>query len=472
MTRKTFAITSALIGSATLFGYLPSAAADAGRPGDPNRPQACQVRPETPPDPSSGPPPELKPTTITTIGQAYYCILDNYYRGPILDHRSMLIAAFAGLTQELQRRGLDQPQAMPAALTGKADDDWAAFSTVYQQIAAKLPDDPAVQQAISEATMRAMMDSINDNHVVWHRSFTANLSGISLSAFVGPVHLDPSAREPLFITEATGPAARAGVRAGDEIVAINGVPPFVNGVLSAGAIRWITESKRDTPVELKLHRPATDATFNVMVTPGPSQPPDQGSAAKLLEGNIGYVKVQGFAVDVVDGALAAIADLRKNTQLRAVVIDLRRNGGGSSEAGAKLLGALAHDKGIGYWCDAKDHCTENRPDDSAQLLNLPVVALIDRGCASACDMFASAVKDLHLATLVGTRTAGEASGPAASYQMEDGSGLDLPKFYQIGANKEIVNTIGVAPDYFAPVTSADLSVGRDPGIAKVQQLLR
>jgi carboxyl-terminal processing protease len=101
-----------------------------------------------------------------------------------------------------------------------------------------------------------------------------------------------------------------------------------------------------------------------------------------------------------------------------------------------------------------------------------VVALIDRGCASACDMFASAVKDLHLATLVGARTAGEASGPAATYQLEDGSGLSLPKFYQIGANKEIVNTIGVAPDYFAPMTAADLSAGRDPGLAKAQELLR
>lgn len=415
-------------------------------------------------------PPESKPTTITTIGQAYYCILNNYYRGSILDDRSMLIAAFAGLTQELQRRGLDQPQAMPLALTGKADDDWAAFSQVYGQITAKLPDDPAVRQAIAEATMRALVDYLNDNHAQWQRSFTANLSGIFLSAFVGPVHLDPAASAPLFVTEVSGPAESAGVRPGDEIVTINGVPPFINGVLSAGAIKWITVSKRDTPVELTLHRPATGATLTVSVIPGPSQPPDQDSDSKLVDGNIAYVKLRAFSPDLADRALAAIAEMRKNTQLRGVIVDLRRNGGGSGTE--RLLGALAHDKVIGYWCDAKDHCTENRTDDSVQLLNLPVVTLIDRGCASACDMFASGVKDLHLGALVGTRTAGEVSGPADSYQLEDGSGLSLPKVYQISANKEIVNTIGVAPDYFAPVTAADLSAGRDPGIAKARQLLQ
>jgi carboxyl-terminal processing protease len=277
------------------------------------------------------------------------------------------------------------------------------------------------------------------------------------------------ASAPFPVIEVRDPAKSSGVQAGDEIVAINGVPPFINGELSAGAIKWITESKLDTPVELTLRRPATDATFNVSVTPGPSGPPDQNSDFKLVDGNIAYVRIPGFAAEPIDNALAWIAEMRKSTQLRGVIIDLRRNGGGSGTD--RLLGALAHNKVFGYWCDAKGHCTENRTDDSVQLLNLPVVTLIDRGCASACDMFASGVKDLRLGALVGTRTAGEAAGPADSYRLEDGSSLTLPKFYQIGANREIFNTIGVAPDYFAPVTAADLSAGRDPGLAKALELL-
>ena len=478
--RRTFAVAvlliasaalTVLVASAALIGY--GAASVVAAPSNPNhakRPPACYQPPAPDPSQPPGPPPEMKPTTITTIKQAYYCILDNFYDGPVLNNRSLLTAAFAGLTLELQRRGFDQRHAMPPAFTGKVDDDMDAFSQVYQQITAQLPDDPALRQAIAEATMLAMIDSLNTNHVGWNRSLPpANLSGISLSGFQGVADLDPAASAPLYVEAVQDPAESAGVQAGDEIVAINGVPPYINGVLSEGAIKWITESKRNTPVNLTLRRPATDVTFDVSVTPGPPPPPKQ-DPPRLLDGNIAYVKLPGFAIEPIDDLLAGIAEMRKSTQLRGVIIDLRNNGGGSGPD--RLLGALAHDKVFGYWCDAKGHCTENRTDDSVQLLNLPVVTLIDRGCASACDIFASGVKDLRLGALVGTRTAGVVAGPADPYQLEDGSSLRLPKFYQVSANREIINTIGVAPDHFAPVTAADLSAGRDPGLAKALELLK
>jgi carboxyl-terminal processing protease len=136
-----------------------------------------------------------------------------------------------------------------------------------------------------------------------------------------------------------------------------------------------------------------------------------------------------------------------------------------------MLGALAHDTVTDYFCDGKDHCIANRTDDSVALLNLPVVALIDRKCASACEQFAGAVKDLQLGPLVGTRTAGRVN-PASSYLLDDGSTLWLSIYSQLGANEEIYNTIGVAADHYAPMTAADLSAGRDPGLAKAIELLR
>ncbi len=470
----TFAVSVVLVASTALSAAAPATSTTLtgyGAPSSHNqakRPPACYLRPPLDPTQPPPPPPEEKPTTITTIGQAYYCILDNFFDGPNLNNRSLLTAAFAGLTQELQRRGLDQRRAMPPAFTGKVDDDIAAFSQVYQQITAKLPDDPEVRQAIAEATMRTMVDSLNTNHVGWKRSAPpANFSGITLSGTQGFFTQDPAASAPLYVAAVTDPAKSAGVRAGDEIVAINGAPPYVNGALSEGAVKWITESKRNTPVNLTLHRPATDSTFDISVTPAPMSPtPD---LPKLLDGNIAYVNLPGFSQQSVDEMLAAIAEMRKSAQLRGLIIDLRSNGGGSGPD--RLLGALAHGKVIEYRCDANGHCTETRTDDSVQLLNLPVVTLVSRFCASACDIFAGAVKDLHLGPLVGTRTAGIASGPTAPYALEDGSSLDLPKVYSLSANKEIINTIGVAPDFFAPVTAADLSAGRDPGLAKALELL-
>jgi carboxyl-terminal processing protease len=269
----TFTVAAVLVASATLFGSGASA------PLSPDVP-SCQSVSDVPPAPG---PPEVKPTTITTIGQAYYCILDNYFRRPILDDRSLLVPAFAALTQELQRRGVDQAVATLPALTGKNDQEhrdrnWAGFSQVYEQITAGLPPDPALHQAVAEATLRGMVRSLDDNHVSWLRGFQFNLTGLTLSGFLGPMspdHPDPAAIEPSFVTAVGGPANNAGIRVGDEILAVNGVPLFTNHVLSVGVLRWLTDTTPGTPVEISLRRPATDVAFTVTLIAAQSPPPPQ-----------------------------------------------------------------------------------------------------------------------------------------------------------------------------------------------------
>jgi carboxyl-terminal processing protease len=430
-----------------------------------DRPPACvEASPENPVPP--------KAATITTIGQAYYCVFDNYFSGPVLDSRSLLVPAFAALTQELQRRGLDQPDATLPALTGRRDADWTAFTATYERIAGRLPDD-AAREAVAEATLTGMLESIDDNHVGRQRHPSQNLMGFEVNAAAGPGREDKAATDPLYVTKVFqgGPADVAGVMAGDEILTINDAPPYVNGVLSAGVLTWFTAGEPGTAIRLALHRPATGTDRTVTMTTGPSplSPAEVGS--RLVDGNIAYVSLPGYTVRNADAVLAAVAGLRGQAELRGIILDLRGNGGGDPVAVSELLGALAHDRTINYWCDVKDNCTPNRTDDTVELWNLPFVALTDRKCASACDSFSSTVKDLRLGALVGTRTAGAVSGNAAQWQLEDGSILSLPKLHEIGANREVVNTVGVAPDYYAPLTPADLSAGRDPGLDKAVSLL-
>ena len=92
--------------------------------------------------------------------------------------------------------------------------------------------------------------------------------------------------------------------------------------------------------------------------------------------------------------------------------------------------------------------------------------LTDRNCVSACDAFSGAVKDLRLGTLVGTRTGGIVAAPAAAYLLDDASLLILPATQDLSAHHELINGIGVAPDYYLPLTAQDLSTGHDPDITK------
>jgi carboxyl-terminal processing protease len=415
-------------------------------------------------------PAPLTPTTVDTVGQAYHCVFDHYFGGPVLDSRSMLVPAFATLTQELQRRGLDRPDATLPALTGDRHRDWAAFRRTYVRVTAPLP---ALRQTLAEVTMTGMLAGLHDNHVRWQRSFPLNTTGVETSATNAPGHVDPVATAPLYVTRVLPDSAAeaAGIAPGDEIVAVNGVPPYVDGTLARGVLDRATASPAGVTVAFSLRRPATGETLARTVTAGPGVPvlPRTAVESRMVGDRLAYVSLPSFVPGSADRALAAVAALGES---RGMILDLRGNGGGFPNEVSRLLGALVHNKVINYWCDVRDRCTPNRTDDSVRLLRLPVVVLTDRACASACDAFAGAVRNLTLGTLVGTRTAGLVSGAALQYRLSDGTTLVMPSTHEVGANREIYDTIGVPPHHVVPLTAADLSAGRDPGLDKAIALLR
>ena len=158
-------------------------------------------------------------------------------------------------------------------------------------------------------------------------------------------------------------------------------------------------------------------------------------------------------------------------KLRGLILDLRGNGGGTVADPARLLGAFTHGKAWIYDCDVHGSGAATYTDSSVPLLHLRLVVLTDRNCASACDAFSGAVKDLRLGTLVGTRTSGIVSAPADAYLLDDASLIILLAKHELSADHELINGIGVAPDYYLPLTAQDLSTGHDPDIAKALTLL-
>jgi len=63
------------------------------------------------------------------------------------------------------------------------------------------------------------------------------------------------------------------------------------------------------------------------------------------------------------------------------------------------------------------------------------------------------------------------SGPATGYQLDDGSVLYLPARHELSADRELINGIGVPPDYYVPRTAQDVSTGHDPDLTKALALL-
>jgi carboxyl-terminal processing protease len=179
---------------------------------------------------------------------------------------------------------------------------------------------------------------------------------------------------------------------------------------------------------------------------------------------VAYVRLTSFVPNAGISIAAAIDELGLGAHLRGLVLDLRGNGGGAVDAPPQVLGLFVHHAIFAYYEDGQGHRTAQWTDPSLPLIRVPLVALIDGRCASACDVTASAIRDLHLGRLVGERTAGSAAGPASPWFLGVGAALFVPAAFMRGADGEIVDGIGVPPDDAAPVTAAALSAGRDPGI--------
>ncbi|MCF6476605.1 PDZ domain-containing protein [Nonomuraea sp. MG754425] len=405
------------------------------------------------------PPQSAPPTSANTLRQAYFCVLDNYYSGPVMDPKTLLQSAFAAYTQDLMRRGADRADLRLPALSGNRDTDWAAVARVLGG-----GDSAALRAAIT-----GMVAGLHDNHARWVQPDPSQGeptgTGIAgVSAEYGP-QLDPAARPPLFITRVLpgSPAAQAGIRPGDIVVKANGVPAFIGDTVNQSLVQAITAPGT---LRLTLKRPTTGRTRTVELTEGPvTRQPPAVTSKKLADG-VTYVRLPGFSEGAADQVIAKLRD-----EPEAVVLDLRGNGGGSPREVTRLLGAFAHGKVTSYFCPLKGDCVPNRTDDSVPLLGSRLIVLTDRGCASACEDFSAAVKDNDLGTLVGTRTAGAVSGPGEAYLLDDGSVLLLPRVRHLGPAREIIDTIGVPVDHHAPMTALDLATGHDPGVAKALELL-
>lgn len=442
--------------------------------------------------PQGNPPPET-PTTIDVVEQAYLCILANYYSGATLDARALLTAGFAAFVQELNRGGRDLPEATMPALTGDRHADWAAFETAWRRVTGLLPQDADLQAKLAAATLQAIVTALDDDHARWTHGAARPLGyydgdqyGLGLRASTGPqVRTHPAtALPPLFVTAVLGgPAKEAGLRPGDVIESINGSAPFVDGEVTPAAVAALyPQYPRAGAVRLRLLRQTTGRHWTVTLKPGLYQPDPavlEVVAPKLLRDHVAYVRLSGFAPDAADRVFRAISRLGTGRTLTGVVLDLRGNGGGSPDEAIRLLSGFAHGKVTAYQCaaspDTKDTgdgaCDPMRTDDSVPLLGLPLVVLTDRGCASACEHFSSAVKDLRLGRLVGTRTAGAVSGPARPYLLGDNTTLMLPSTRHLAPGREVIDRVGVAPDHHVPPTPKDAAAGRDRALDEALNLL-
>ncbi len=202
-----------------------------------------------------------------------------------------------------------------------------------------------------------------------------------------------------------GPADRAGVKAGDKIVSVDG-KPFVGKIVTNDEAMRRLKGPKDTKVKLGLLGYGEKKVRYVTITRD-DIPQRSISATYMINDNTGYIKVKSFGENTYPELLISLAKLSQE-DLQNLIIDLRGNVGGYMMAVIQMVNEfLPKDRLIVYTQGRKSPRQEYRSDGRGSYQKIPLVVLIDEGSASASEIFAGAIQDNDRGTVIGRRSFGK-----------------------------------------------------------------
>jgi len=275
------------------------------------------------------------------------------------------------------------------------------------------------------------------------------------------------------------PASRAGIKAGDLILAIDG--KTVQGLSLNDAVDKMRGAPNST-IKLSIRREGRDTPLEVALTREVIR--IQVVKSHLEGGDIAYLRVTSFSEQTDSGVRKALAELKKQSgdKLRGIVLDLRNNPGGLLDQAISVSDDFIE----------KDEIvsTRARHPEESQRWNaksgditggLPVVVLINGGSASASEIVAGALQDHQRAILVGTRSFGKGSVQTV-IALPDGGAMRLTTARYYTPSGRSIQGLGISPDvevaatreerpHFLPDREADLnralsnSGGTTPAVA-------
>lgn len=240
---------------------------------------------------------------------------------------------------------------------------------------------------------------------------------------------------------AGSPAERAGLRAGDVLLAIDGKGLSAGGLDAAvehmrglaGSTVRLTVARADEPGQLEFELERSDVHVRTV-------------SGAPLPGALGYLRVTHFNDSTPRELRRKLSDLQADAPLAGLVLDLRGNPGGVLESAVGVAddfleaGVIVRAEGR-----AAGSRFELRATDGDLLRHAPLVVLVDRGSASGAEIVAGALRDHGRATLMGERTFGKGSVQTV-IPLQGGQALKLTTSRYFTPSGASLHERGIEPD--------------------------
>ena len=234
------------------------------------------------------------------------------------------------------------------------------------------------------------------------------------------------------------PAAKAGVQVGDQITAING--ESTEGMTSSQAVELIQKSGEEQ-IHLTLTREGSEDPISLQVIRETVE--IKSVESEILDKDMGYIKITEFTGVTSQQFEEAYSQLQ-GEKIKSLIIDLRDNPGGLVDAVCDTLSQILP-KGVIVYTEDKDGNRKERDCEGKTPIEIPLVVLVNGNSASASEIFAGAVQDYEIGTIVGTTTYGKGI-VQNTYHLSDGSVVKLTVSHYYTPKGQDIHGSGITPD--------------------------
>ena len=281
-------------------------------------------------------------------------------------------------------------------------------------------------QKVEDTMYTGMVAGLEDPYSVYYskeelESMEESISG-AYSGIGATLTQDPDTGELSVVSCFDGtPAQEAGLQPGDVITGWNG--KSVEGIELS---ELVSKIKTDPEEQLTLEIERDGETLEVELTRREVQIPTV--EYEMLDNQIGYIRLVEFDEVTADQFKEALEDL-ENQNMEKLIIDVRNNPGGVLQVVCDMLDQLLPEGMIVYTEDKNGNRKEYTSDEEHQFTK-PLAVLANENSASASEIFAGAIQDYGIGTIVGTTTFGKGIVQRTFY-LSDGTGVKLTvaKYY-------------------------------------------
>jgi carboxyl-terminal processing protease len=289
-----------------------------------------------------------------------------------------------------------------------------------------------------------MLNSVHDKYTVFltPKEYAALNQGLDGGSFAGTgivIQVDDASKlVDVSNVVPDGPADKAGVQQDDVITAIDGVP--TKGMTLQQASSHL-RGKAGTVVQLSIQRDGKPLPQAISVTRAEIH--ELSVYEKMLPGKIGYVELTVFGRDT-GAELSRALDRLQQEGARAIVMDLRDNGGGYLAAALDVSSKFIASGPIVSVESRASQITTYEAEDTA-IPPVPLAVLVNGHTASASEITSGAIQDSGVGAIIGTKTFGKGVVQEI-LPLPDGSAIKITDARYLTPRNRDINHLGITPD--------------------------